>query len=122
MIRILPMHWINIFCSVGDNIANKTDAAKTHFSAFLQNPSSPNTFFLKQVDEHEVLQQIKNLKLKKSPGHDGIKPSIIKGAYEILVRPLTHLYNVSLSSGIVPNIWKIAKVIPIYANSYYYLL
>ena len=101
------------FCSVGDNIANKIDAAKTHFSAFLQNPS-PNTFFLKQVEEYEVLQQIQNLKLKKSPGHDGIKPSIIKAAYEILVRPLTHLYNVSLSSGIVPNIWKIAKVIPIF--------
>ena len=95
------------------NIANKIDAAKTHFSAFLQNPS-PNTFFLKQVEEYEVLQQIQNLKLKKSPGHDGIKPSIIKAAYEILVRPLTHLYNVSLSSGIVPNIWKIAKVIPIF--------
>ena len=69
------------FRSVGDNNANKTDAAKTHFSAFLQNPS-PNTFFLKQVEEHEVLQQIQNLKLKKSPRHDGIKPSIIKAAYE----------------------------------------
>ena len=55
------------FCSVGDNIANKIDAAKTHFSAFLQNPR-PNTFFLKQVEEYEVLQQIQNIKLKSIQG------------------------------------------------------
>jgi hypothetical protein len=34
----------------------------------------------------------------------------------LLIKPLTHIYNLSLSSGIFPTIWKTALVTPIYKN------
>ena len=68
------------------------------------------------VEKNEILKQIQALKIKKSPGHDDLKPSIIKASYSFLVKPLTRIYNLSLHSGVVPDIWKIAKVIPIFKS------
>ena len=41
-------------------------------------------------------------------------PELIKQCYEILVNLLTHIYNVSFLTGVFPDIWKVAKVIPIF--------
>ena len=60
--------------------------------------------------------EIQSLKVKKSPGPDGIKPAIIKLACNYLVKPLTYLYNVSFSTGKMPDVWKVAKVIPIFKS------
>ena len=54
------------------------------------------------------------MKPGKSPGVDGIKPELIKQCYEILVNPLTHIYNVSFLTGVFPDVRKVAKVIPIF--------
>ena len=39
--------------------------------------------------------------------------SIVKKMIHVLVKPLTHILNLSLSNGIFPDKMKIAKVIPI---------
>ena len=43
-------------------------------------------------------------------------PKIIKLSYQSLIKPLTHIFNLSLTTGIVPNNLKIAKVIPLYKS------
>ncbi len=52
----------------------------------------------------------------RSPGDDGIKPSIIKSASALLAKPLayTYIYSISLSTRIVPELGKTAMVIPIF--------
>ena len=103
------------FCSIGNKIANKIPKPLCEFTSFLRNHVQ-ETFFSQMVEENEVLKQIQALKIKKSPGHDDIKPSIIKASYSFLVKPLTYIYNLSFYSGVVPDIWKIAKVIPIFKS------
>ena len=50
----------------------------------------------------------------KSVGPDDIHPRILKElAYE-LYRPLTHIFRTSMATGIVPDAWKIANVVPIF--------
>ena len=66
------------------------------------------------TDENEVICEIHNLKTKKSPGYDEIKPSIIKVSSLCLAKPLAHIINTSFQTGVVPDTWKIAKVIPVY--------
>ena len=68
------------------------------------------------VNENEVLQEIQALKIKKSPGHDDIKPSIIKASSSFIIKPHTYIYDLSFLSGLVPDIWKISKVIPIFKS------
>ena len=66
------------------------------------------------VSEEEVYNQIRALDANKSYGPDGISPKFIKLADNTLVKPLTKLYNLSLSSGQVPMLWKKANVVPLH--------
>ena len=56
----------------------------------------------------------KGLKGKHSAGYDDIPERIVKQCIELVRKPLTHIYNVSLNSGVFPNEWKTAKVKPLY--------
>ena len=51
-----------------------------------------------------------------STGSDGISSSIINATFNEIVNPLTLIFNVSLSTGVVPDILKIAKVVPIHKS------
>ena len=74
------------------------------------------------VSEEEVLDQIRILNGNKSYGPDGISPKFIKIAENSLVKPLTRLYNLSLSLGKVPNLWKQANVIPLHKKESKHIL
>ena len=57
---------------------------------------------------------MKNWKNKKSTGFDNIDMTIVKHVISHIVKPLSYICNMSLTSGIFPNNMKIAKVIPLY--------
>ena len=101
------------FCNIGSKISSKIQNAKSHFSSFLKIPQD-KSFFLEMTNVSEVISEINKLKIKKAAGHDGIKPVIIKKSCLLMAKPLTHIYNASFETGVMPNIWKIAKVIPIF--------
>ena len=54
------------------------------------------------------------MKPKTSQSHDDISPKLIKKCSESIAQPLTHIINLSLSSGTFPDMMKIAKVIAIH--------
>jgi hypothetical protein len=54
------------------------------------------------------------LKGKHTAGYDDIPESLVKQCIQLIKGPLTHIYNVSLNSGVFPNEWKTAKVKPLY--------
>ena len=61
-----------------------------------------------------VEREIKSLKRRKAAGCDDLPPGILKDAAYGRSSPLTNLINLSLTTGLVPNKWKIAKVTPIH--------
>ena len=52
----------------------------------------------------------------KSAGYDNIPMSIIKRSINSIFSPLTHIVNLSIVHGIVPNELKIARVVPIFKS------
>ena len=52
----------------------------------------------------------KNLKNKLTAGYDNIPETLIKQCIQLIKGPMTHIYNVSLRTGIFPDEWKAAKV------------
>lgn len=60
----------------------------------------------KIFQEKEVLKLLQDLNVNKSPGPDGLHPKMLKELSEALVKPLTIIYNTSLSLGTVPDSWK----------------
>ena len=70
--------------------------------------------FFKPTNEDEILKIMKKLGSRKSAGHDNIKADLIKCVANEIVKPLSIIFNMSLSNGIVPDELKIAKVVPIF--------
>jgi hypothetical protein len=50
----------------------------------------------------------------KAPGPDGHHPFVLKNLAQILAKPLTYIFNLSLSTGVVPSEWKLAWIKPFY--------
>ena len=73
-----------------------------------------NGMFMKLIVELEIMKIVDQLKPNKSAGHDKIGNSIIKKVSDEIVKPLTCIFNLSLSTGIVPENLKVAKVLSIH--------
>lgn len=107
--------------SIGKTLANVTlDKLSTTQSILaaqvkIQNHTS-DSFFMYPTDEGEVDTLISDLKSDSSPGLDRCTPVIIKRMKHTILKPLTHIFNLSVSSGIFPAAWKVALVIPIHKN------
>ena len=54
--------------------------------------------------------------MQKAAGIDNLPPGLLKDAAYVLVKPLTHLINLSFKMGMVPTDWKEAKVVPVYKS------
>ena len=54
------------------------------------------------------------LKTSNTAGIDGISSKILKTIVDVILEPLAHCINPSLTKGVVPKMAKIAKVIPIF--------
>ena len=66
-----------------------------------------------ETTRSEVINIVTNLLSKKSPGFDGIPNFLLKKIILAIVDPLVHIFNISLNTGSVPNLMKIAKVVPL---------
>jgi hypothetical protein len=79
--------------------------------------SYQSSFALEVITENELLADLDNLNTNKSPGHDEISPKIIKIIGQEISKPLTHIFNLSFSFGIIPSSLKIALVTPIFKGN-----
>ena len=59
-------------------------------------------------------EMLKNINVNKACGPDGISGKIFKNCSGSLSYPLSLLYRLSYNSGIVPQEWKMANVVPVY--------
>ena len=67
------------------------------------------------VTESFVFKQFKGLKVKKATGWDRIPACLLKesasGSAAFITQTVTFLVNLSLTTGIVPDEWKQARVV-----------
>ena len=62
------------------------------------------------------MKTINQLKNGKASGPDKFTVTLAKGASESIAHPLMLVYNSSLTTGIFPDIWKLARVTQIYMS------
>ena len=68
------------------------------------------------VSDIFILNSIKQLKNGKAPGPEKIPTLLIKDAGEVICKQLAMIVNSSLRHGIFPDIWKLARVTPIFKS------
>ena len=68
------------------------------------------------VTEGEILSIINSMTTKNSSGYDGISTKILKICSLIISKPLCHICNTSIQSGVFPDHLKYAVVKPLFKN------
>ena len=105
------------FINIGPQLSSRIPSINVAPAHFLNNiPSPPNSLYFTPTDHEEVLKLCTTLKAGTSPGCDGIKPDAIKAVKHHIARPLVQIFNLSMSTGIVPCQFKLAKVVPIFKS------
>ena len=66
------------------------------------------------VSEEDVTKALKNLRTDKSTGIDKIHPRPLKELADVLSKPITMIFKLSLSTGQLPRSWLDAVISPIY--------
>lgn len=64
----------------------------------------------------QVFKKLVSLPPKFSSGPDNIPPFILKKCASRLASPLSYIFNLSLSSGVFPAVWKSSFVLPIFKS------
>ena len=84
--------------------------------ACLNNSSQSICSLLKPVSAAFVHRQLRLLKTSKGTGLDGIPARLLKDAAPSISAPLTAIINLSISSAVLPEEWKYARVVPLYKD------
>ncbi len=103
------------FSKLGDDLASQIPEGQTSPFSYLSNHFL-NSFFISPVTAGEIEIEIANLNLSKSVGPFSIPLYVLKLLKGALSKPLEILFNASFTTGIVPNKFKIANIIPVYKN------
>ena len=112
-----PVEIANKFCeyftNLGPSLADKIPTSpKSHMSFLTTN--FVNSMFVDSATRQEIIEIANSFRTGTAAGYDNLPMGIIKEAISAISEPITHIINLSLSSGVVPRELKIARVIPIF--------
>ena len=112
--NVISNKFNDYFTNIGRDLANKIPEQIINPLSYIQN-DFVNTIVLNSVTENEVRNIVKSLK-NTSAGWDGIHSKIIKKAFSVISKPLTHVLNLSFMQGFFPDSMKLARVIPLFKS------
>jgi len=73
-----------------------------------------NSMYCEPCCHTEIFNIVHSFQNVKAPGSDNIGPKLLKSCLNAIIDPLTYIFDLSLTTGAVPNCLKIAKVIPVH--------
>ena len=104
------------FTTVAVKIESKIVKTNKNVSLYLKNPNE-KTFSLYPTTPVEVECYLKTINIRKSVGHFSIPNRVLKEFSKVFAVPISHIFNLSLDSGVFPKKMKIAIVIPVYKKN-----
>ena len=111
-IHSIAENFNKFFTEIGPNLANKIDPPRKHFHEYLKEYQTCQPENV--VSVNELKDAFFSLKINKSPGYDDISFNVVKKCFGVLYKPLLHIFNLSIQTGIFPDELKITSVTPIF--------
>ena len=102
------------FNNIGKNLADNIPTPQQDYKHYANKDTKNTTFSFKTVTSKQVLKIGNSLKPKASCGPDGISSKTLKQILPAIINPTTHIINLSLSTGHVPDFLKTSTIIPIF--------
>ena len=75
-----------------------------------KNISKKESMFAEPITEYEIITKIDQLKSNKSAGHDEFNTKLIQTIKQEICKPLTHIFNLTFQSELIPDSLKIVLV------------
>ena len=107
--NVLNQYFTNVAKNLAENL-EETNHKHTDFMG-AENKSS---MYLKLIEIHEILEEIKKICVSKAKGYDQIAPKIVKWASDLLAPILLIIFNKCIDLGYYPNAMKIGEVAPVF--------
>ena len=100
------------------NCSNMFSVAPSAFQDYYGSKlTNSNKLHLSPVCEEFVEKELLGLNPSKSTGLDSIPARFLRDGASVLKGPLTHIINLSITSGIVPDDFKVTKVKPLFKKN-----
>ena len=108
-------HFNEHFSQVGKKTVASLPTKNVNFRDYLP-PPNPHSFFMLPTAPGEVLQVILGFTKKESCDVNDISFNLLQKVAFPISKPLSHIFNLSIETGIFPEKMKISKTIPIFKN------
>ena len=105
----LPNYINNFFSGIGPKLAENI---REQWRFYENRRASECPPFV--TDYEQVLRLCKDINVSKSSGFPDIAAKILKDAFRVLVPQLVFLFNLSFSTCVFPDRWKVATIIPLF--------
>jgi len=103
------------FSTIGPRLAREIPLTSDEESVYLYFvPENYNKFCFRPTTTSVVFTHLNKLAKTKATGLDNISARLIRECADIISGPLCDLFNKSLMSGIFPDVWKCARVTPLF--------
>ena len=112
--NVISKKFNGYFVNIGHDLERSIPSDSTDPLSYIKT-DCVNSMAVKNVEESEVQRLVKTLK-NTSTGWDGIHSNVIKGSLSVILKPLTHVLNLSITQGTFPDSMKLARVIPIFKS------
>ena len=104
------------FTNIGPDLADKIIVPNDVSVLDYLTSKNKKSMFLTPTDENEVIIVVNSCNSKTSIDSEGLNMKLVKSIICSIVKPVTHICNSSLLSGIFPDRMKIAKIIPLFKS------
>ena len=105
----------SFFTRVGRSIANGVEPTSREPTDYIIPPvTPPPTLRLDNISQHQIVDVISAMDSKSSTDSNGISIKLLKNIKYQISEPLSHLFSLSVSTGVFPSKLKTSKTIPIF--------
>ena len=107
----------NVASSILTNTPENGDYTNVSLQNFIDSKITTDIKFdIPEVSQRYVVKQLNSLQDGKAVGLDGLSPKILRISAAVIAPPLTRILNLSIRTGTFPQVWKVAKVVPLHKN------
>ena len=111
----IPDTMNSYFCSIGKDLAKDIDPVPNPLlSGDYQINNERKVFHFKTIDVKEIRAAVAKIKTTKGSGNDNISSYFLKLAMPLIEDSLAFLFNTSIETSLFPDLWKVARVTPIF--------
>jgi len=113
---VISNEFNNFFVKVGKEISDSVPPVTANFENYIpQNPNIEQLNLQNTTPEH-IIKIAKSMAGKNSADSDGVSSKMIKFVINSIAFPLSHIFNLSLTTGVFPSKLKKIRVVPIFKS------